>query len=448
MSMGLQNAYGLAGAQSALRQRVLDQIAQAKQEQDRLIQQQELALRVRHETGLEEDRKAALAERIQLGHETTAARAFPQLPLGGAIDASTYADTYKGTAYEGNFDPERTLPATRLTGGLPLPTGAPSGTGMGDTPPPESASPQMPPLRVQQAPRALTGRMVSQGTPKMQEDAVQKAAVQRLLVRLPKDSQSAAAVEYEAATGKNAPASLFPKEAPPGPIREMADGFMRVNPDNTTTPIPGKPYHAPQQPIVLNQPGQTPSLVNRGNGVATPIKDASGKPLDPSVPAALQQQRTNATNVLSHVRDVEREADEINKLGLMGPVGGRWADFMAGRIGAGELAAGDPQKAELLGAFRTDVGLLKSGMAMVHGGARGGGSIGMAARMDALINADKMDLPLFKGATSSFRKWLTQYAGPNAAKDLADDAGPVGGDAGAAPAGLSYQDYLNSRKPK
>lgn len=127
-------------------------------------------------------------------------------------------------------------------------------------------------------------------------------------------------------------------------------------------------------------------------------------------PAAIQQQRHNATNVLSHVADIEAEAQKINQLGLMGPVGGRWGDFMAGTIGAGELAAGNPEAAELLGEFRTDVGLLKSGMAMVHGGARGGGSTGMAARMDALISSKTMDLPLFLGATKTFKKWLKTYA--------------------------------------
>lgn len=155
-----------------------------------------------------------------------------------------------------------------------------------------------------------------------------------------------------------------------------------------------------------------PQLVDKRKGTATPVTNASdGSVVKGKDPAAVEQQRHNAVNVLSHVNDIESEAQQIDKLGLMGPVGGRWADFMAGTIGAGELAAGDPDKARLLGKFRTDVGLLKSGMAMVHGGARGGGSTGMAGRMDMLMNAKTMDLPLFLGSTDAFKGWLQQYAG-------------------------------------
>ncbi len=422
MGLGLQGAYGVQGMQGALRQRILDQLDAEKKAQELQIQQQDLLLRTREAAGREADRRAALAERAQVAHEATAAKAFPQLPLGGAIDAATYGNTYKDTAFESNFDPERTLPATRLTGGVPLPTGALSGTGMGETPPPASASPQMPPMAppgVENVPRRATGRMISQGTEAMQSKAADDAQVQQLLanpdtppavkqyLRVRTSLKGDAAVPYQLITEPNGP----PK--PPGPIRETTRGFERMNPDNTTTLIgDAKPYHAPQMPIVINQQGETPQLVNRGTGVATPVKDASGKPLDPTVSANVVTQRTNASNVRAHIAEINREAQQIDQLGLMGPVGGRWADFLAGRVGAGELAAGDPTKAKLLGKFRADVGLLKSGVAMVHGGSRGGGSPAIAARMDALINADHMDLPLFEGATSSFDEWLKTYEGP------------------------------------
>lgn len=172
---------------------------------------------------------------------------------------------------------------------------------------------------------------------------------------------------------------------------------------------------SPQPQIFVNPADGTQHAVMFKNGVATEIPlPSSGLQkvggAGSKDPAAVQQQRHNAKNVLSHVAEIESEAQQIDKLGLMGPLGGRWGDFMAGTIGAGELAAGNPQAAELLGEFRTDVGLLKSGMAMVHGGARGGGSTGMAARMDALINAKTMDLPLFLGSTKTFKKWLSTYA--------------------------------------
>jgi hypothetical protein len=169
-----------------------------------------------------------------------------------------------------------------------------------------------------------------------------------------------------------------------------------------------KPFVPLAQSIIVTNDG--PQRVT--GTTATPIVDAkTKKPLDAKDTAQDATRKKAAQNVLAHIPELNKEAEEIDRLGLMGPVGGRWADFLAGRVGAGELAAGNPENARLLGKFRSDVGLLQSGMAMVHGGARGGGSPGMIARMEALINAKQMDLSLFRGATDSFEDWLKGYAG-------------------------------------
>jgi hypothetical protein len=137
-----------------------------------------------------------------------------------------------------------------------------------------------------------------------------------------------------------------------------------------------------------------------------PFPDGAGsKP-----PAQTAAQTRLAKKVIGHLDSVETMAREIEKIGLMGPIGGRWSDFMAGKIGTADLGNLSKDQQQMLSKFRTNVGLLKSGMAMVHGGARGGGSPEMAKRMDLLINSNKMDLPLFLGATDSFREWLDGYA--------------------------------------
>lgn len=158
-----------------------------------------------------------------------------------------------------------------------------------------------------------------------------------------------------------------------------------------------------------------------------------------SLSSASKTQAQNASNVMSHLDDIDHEVENIDKMGLLGPVGGRWADFLAGKIGSADIAA-SPDQQEALDEFRTDIGLLKSGMAMVHGGARGGGSIAMVQRMDALINAAQMNKPLLQGSLNSFRKWLKTYAEQGGADTGAPSGGSGGGDA--------YQEYLNRTKAK
>lgn len=139
-------------------------------------------------------------------------------------------------------------------------------------------------------------------------------------------------------------------------------------------------------------------------------KDQYGKD-HPKDPAMIVTQKRAAGNVKSHIGNIKTEADAVDKMGLMGPVGGRWGDWLTGKVGDSELAAGDPAKAKVLSKFRTDIGLLQSGMAMVHGGARGGGSIQMNKKFEDLINAKRMDRAGLEGALNSFDEWLTTYQG-------------------------------------
>lgn len=263
----------------------------------------------------------------------------------------------------------------------------------------------------------VTKRITWLGTPQERAAKQKQDEAAQFIRQLPEGSPERLDAEYQDKLGHARPATETPAVADAN-YTLNGKGIVALRNKQGRLTYRGEdvsdkvtPYVAPQQGVTIIQGANGPMTYDKGSKTASPITTADGTTVDRPLPASAQQQKTNATNVLAHIGDVESEAKQIDAMGLMGPVGGRWADFMAGKIGAGELAAGDPKKAELLGEFRTDVGLLKSGMAMVHGGARGGGSPGMAARMDALINSDKMDLPLFLGATTTFKKWLTQYAG-------------------------------------
>ncbi len=61
--------------------------------------------------------------------------------------------------------------------------------------------------------------------------------------------------------------------------------------------------------------------------------------------------------------------------------------------------------------------LVKSNLAMVHGGARGGSNQAMAERFDKLLNPMQSPAAM-KGALDAFERWLTQYAGAQSSDEL------------------------------
>jgi hypothetical protein len=223
------------------------------------------------------------------------------------------------------------------------------------------------------------------------------------------------------------PATLFKPEKPD------TQPVMRVNPktgkmeqigdaptgahfvNEPTGNGPRDRFNAVQGVDGNGKPAIIRTNLDTGEVSVLPMPDGAG--YKPSAQTAAQGHL--AKKVIGHLDAVQTMAQQVDKLGLMGPIGGRWADFAAGKIGDSDMLnilshdIGRPlsdQEKQLVGRFRSNVGLLKSGMAMVHGGARGGGSPEMAKRMDGLINANRMDINLFLGATEGFRDWLGSYA--------------------------------------
>lgn len=174
-------------------------------------------------------------------------------------------------------------------------------------------------------------------------------------------------------------------------------------------------YEKPQTPgfaLIPTDRGITRVSRTGPEGVVT----QGGTPVMPQSPAQIRTRVATSQKVEKLVPELEQEAAAVNNLGLMGPVGGRWADFAAGRWGSAadfQAILGRPlsdQEEQLLAEFRSDLGFLKSGTAMVHGGARGGGSAMIMERMDKLINSDRMDYNLFTGSLNSFKKLLNKYS--------------------------------------
>lgn len=214
---------------------------------------------------------------------------------------------------------------------------------------------------------------------------------------------------------------------------DLATGKISVNGQDVTDKKPT--IH--QQPATQILPTDAGFVrVGKNGGPASPVTDTSGANVMPQSPAQIRTRVATSQKVEQIIPDIESGAEAVNAMGLMGPIGGRWADFAAGTWGsAADLKALGynltPEQEQTLNEFRTDLGFLKSGTAMVHGGARGGGSALIMARMDQLINANKMDYNGFKGSLKSFKKLLGKYSsfspdGPLDEKSSGDTSDPLG----------------------
>lgn len=125
-----------------------------------------------------------------------------------------------------------------------------------------------------------------------------------------------------------------------------------------------------------------------------------------------------AKMISPHIDSVAQQAKALNDAGLFGPFMSRVREIAAkaGTIdefeGAmAQLGGSSPDKA--IGRFATDLGLTASGIARVHGGARGGGNAMMLGYMKALLS-DAGSLPMFEGRMEGAKEFMDAYArGPN-----------------------------------
>lgn len=168
-----------------------------------------------------------------------------------------------------------------------------------------------------------------------------------------------------------------------------------------------EPKQPPQPVVVMTDSG--PKLVDKGTGTARDITEG-GKPLEHQMTPQLRQMSETANDILPQMKRIQETAEKLDQLGFMGPLAGRWRDFVTKKIGAGELAGGNAENARLLGKFQSQIGLLTTAVARAHGGARAGGSIQMVEHLKEIMNPEGKDLPTFLGALSGVQDWMEQYA--------------------------------------
>ena len=147
-------------------------------------------------------------------------------------------------------------------------------------------------------------------------------------------------------------------------------------------------------------PITTQRVTGRGKpGLPTP----PGKPSAPRIvggktTSAARTRSEIAGSLLSHLSPILEQVDTLEAAGRLGPIMGRWNDFMVGTIGAG-----DPEYTEL----RTNIGLLQTGLMMAHVGARGG--VKLLEKFTDLVNAQKMSAATLRGTLKAIEGWLRTY---------------------------------------
>jgi hypothetical protein len=170
-----------------------------------------------------------------------------------------------------------------------------------------------------------------------------------------------------------------------------------------------------------------------GNPIMRVVPKVAGteftKP-DKETAQTLQMAET-ARDILPNLARVRQEADALDKAGLFGPGGSRFREFVAGKVGAGQLAGGNAENARLIGQFRADMGLLQTAVARAHAGARGAGNVTLLQHMESIMPGNSADLPTFLGSLDGVGSWMQTYAEHGPHKPGAGGASPAPAGGGA-----------------
>ncbi len=123
-----------------------------------------------------------------------------------------------------------------------------------------------------------------------------------------------------------------------------------------------------------------------------------GIPLE-QLSASSRQLGETATTIVPKIRKVITQLNDPKLRAKLGPVMGRWNEFMAGKVGTA-----DPQ----IAALRDTVSLLQTGAMRAHVGARGGGQL--IKKFEGMFNSDKMDAPTLQASLGATADFLQGYA--------------------------------------
>ncbi len=189
------------------------------------------------------------------------------------------------------------------------------------------------------------------------------------------------------------------KQMPVPPGAAPAQTAAKVEPDKGTKVGKMKP---PQALLIAppSQPGGQPTAVAVRPGSKVPQGAVTAQGYSStSVPTMGTRTRAEfATGLLPHVDDAIALVKKMDKEGKLGPLKGRWNEFLAGKVGAGDAE---------FDALRTDIGLLQTGMMVPHVGARGG--VSLISKFKGMVDSGKMDATGLTTSLGEWKKFLNTY---------------------------------------
>lgn len=148
---------------------------------------------------------------------------------------------------------------------------------------------------------------------------------------------------------------------------------------------------------------QTPEGYVRRSDATTTL--ANGGTVSGPESAQTKNRRDMADAVGSHFDDVNSLLDEADKKGLLGPLKGRtFVEFMSGKVGS----TGDAASDELLGELRTQLSMIRTGVASLHG--RTGANVGIARDIEKKMDEGYMDPAMIRGSLKGLKSWVDKYA--------------------------------------
>jgi hypothetical protein len=120
------------------------------------------------------------------------------------------------------------------------------------------------------------------------------------------------------------------------------------------------------------------------------------------------QKLTNADLQRKNVaKTILPKIDHVQQMAL----GGRWRGLVTGESAASDLSGLTPEQKQLVGQFASEAsGLLVSGIAMAHGGARGGGSPQLLAQIKTYLDPGNKDLDVYIGNLLGAKEFISGYA--------------------------------------
>jgi len=177
------------------------------------------------------------------------------------------------------------------------------------------------------------------------------------------------------------------------------------------------------------------AVMNAGSAAGIDMKALTGQS---------QATKEFANTILPHIPKIEEDAAALQATGLVGPLAGRYRDFMSGKVGA--MPGASPQDEQLMARFRADVGLMRGALMRVHGGARGAASPQMLAYVESMLNSSAADYNTFTGGLASFKSFIDGYAHMGENREAGGGAYQAPG-SGPAPSSNEY-DYVNGKLVK